>query len=463
MSASCKLGQQLDAAQRQPGIAQATTVQQAAARSSSGGSLCQGSSEHSGRRATKCGQSLQERSSVVPLTCPPKPAQRAQAARLAGWWQPAVACASPHTAGQHGGQCSRPAQPADAEPCACPAGAEAATGPCVEQQVPCPCCSYTCARLPARRPCRDVPLTAAALTPACSACLACLQGDATYLIVTSEGNIESYGLNAVCTHLGCVVPWNKAENKVGGAVCTQGRAGAPAVEGWQGRQPVEQGGEQGGAVCTQGRGPRGGGGEHTQRKKGGRAGQPALWLACMGRAGGLCCAHSLPCLLCHRPHWQLSAASPRPSRPHPSCLPPNLSLLPAPAPPSLIPFSSTYCSSCAPATAASTTLRARRSAALLPCPWPWPTATWWTMWSPSPPGPRLTSAPARPPGGPELAAAELAGRWLSWQASSADARACAPTALRLAAVLASCLAWVVPGRAPQPASSAPPALLPAPL
>lgn len=36
-----------------------------------------------------------------------------------------------------------------------------------------------------------------------------LQGDATYLIVTNEGQIEKYGLNAVCTHLGCVVPWNK--------------------------------------------------------------------------------------------------------------------------------------------------------------------------------------------------------------------------------------------------------------
>mgnify|MGYP001189121388 FL=1 len=28
-----------------------------------------------------------------------------------------------------------------------------------------------------------------------------------------DGGIESYGINAVCTHLGCVVPWNKAENK----------------------------------------------------------------------------------------------------------------------------------------------------------------------------------------------------------------------------------------------------------
>ena len=31
--------------------------------------------------------------------------------------------------------------------------------------------------------------------------------------MTEQGNIESYGINAVCTHLGCVVPWNKAENK----------------------------------------------------------------------------------------------------------------------------------------------------------------------------------------------------------------------------------------------------------
>jgi len=32
------------------------------------------------------------------------------------------------------------------------------------------------------------------------------QGDPTYLIVL-EGAVEKYGLNAVCTHLGCVVPW----------------------------------------------------------------------------------------------------------------------------------------------------------------------------------------------------------------------------------------------------------------
>ncbi|KAJ8907689.1 hypothetical protein NDN08_007796 [Rhodosorus marinus] len=41
-----------------------------------------------------------------------------------------------------------------------------------------------------------------------------LKGDATYLIVNDAGDdLESYGLNAVCTHLGCVVPWNAAEKK----------------------------------------------------------------------------------------------------------------------------------------------------------------------------------------------------------------------------------------------------------
>jgi len=40
-----------------------------------------------------------------------------------------------------------------------------------------------------------------------------LKGDPTYLIVNNEGAIENYGLNAVCTHLGCVVPWVSAENK----------------------------------------------------------------------------------------------------------------------------------------------------------------------------------------------------------------------------------------------------------
>jgi cytochrome b6-f complex iron-sulfur subunit len=40
-----------------------------------------------------------------------------------------------------------------------------------------------------------------------------LKGDPTYIVVTETKEIASYGLNAVCTHLGCVVPWNVAENK----------------------------------------------------------------------------------------------------------------------------------------------------------------------------------------------------------------------------------------------------------
>lgn len=45
-------------------------------------------------------------------------------------------------------------------------------------------------------------------------CVGCLhtlpaaQGDPTYLVVNKEGSLENYGVNAVCTHLGCVVPWN---------------------------------------------------------------------------------------------------------------------------------------------------------------------------------------------------------------------------------------------------------------
>ncbi len=40
-----------------------------------------------------------------------------------------------------------------------------------------------------------------------------LKGDPTYIIVESISSIADFGLNAVCTHLGCVVPWNGAENK----------------------------------------------------------------------------------------------------------------------------------------------------------------------------------------------------------------------------------------------------------
>lgn len=40
-----------------------------------------------------------------------------------------------------------------------------------------------------------------------------LKGDPTYIVVDSKEAISDYGINAVCTHLGCVVPWNAAENK----------------------------------------------------------------------------------------------------------------------------------------------------------------------------------------------------------------------------------------------------------
>jgi cytochrome b6-f complex iron-sulfur subunit len=33
-----------------------------------------------------------------------------------------------------------------------------------------------------------------------------LAGDATYVVI-EDGQIANYGLNAICTHLGCVVPW----------------------------------------------------------------------------------------------------------------------------------------------------------------------------------------------------------------------------------------------------------------
>jgi cytochrome b6-f complex iron-sulfur subunit len=40
-----------------------------------------------------------------------------------------------------------------------------------------------------------------------------LKGDPTYIVIESADAIADYGLNAVCTHLGCVVPWNANENK----------------------------------------------------------------------------------------------------------------------------------------------------------------------------------------------------------------------------------------------------------
>jgi cytochrome b6-f complex iron-sulfur subunit len=39
-----------------------------------------------------------------------------------------------------------------------------------------------------------------------------LKGDAYYLL-TEENGIKDFSLNATCTHLGCVVPWNVSANK----------------------------------------------------------------------------------------------------------------------------------------------------------------------------------------------------------------------------------------------------------
>merc|ERR1719498_2249865 len=40
-----------------------------------------------------------------------------------------------------------------------------------------------------------------------------LKGDPTYIVVNSENQIENYGINAVCTHLGCVVPYNAVDKQ----------------------------------------------------------------------------------------------------------------------------------------------------------------------------------------------------------------------------------------------------------
>ena len=40
-----------------------------------------------------------------------------------------------------------------------------------------------------------------------------LKGDAHYLVTDGDGKLKDFAINAVCTHLGCVVPWNRAANK----------------------------------------------------------------------------------------------------------------------------------------------------------------------------------------------------------------------------------------------------------
>ncbi len=40
-----------------------------------------------------------------------------------------------------------------------------------------------------------------------------LKGDPTYLLVNGEAALAGFGVNAVCTHLGCVVPWDAGKNR----------------------------------------------------------------------------------------------------------------------------------------------------------------------------------------------------------------------------------------------------------
>ncbi|EME32261.1 Cytochrome b6-f complex iron-sulfur subunit, chloroplastic [Galdieria sulphuraria] len=39
------------------------------------------------------------------------------------------------------------------------------------------------------------------------------KGDPHYLIISEDGELRPYSLDAVCTHLGCVVPWEAGENQ----------------------------------------------------------------------------------------------------------------------------------------------------------------------------------------------------------------------------------------------------------
>ncbi|XP_076890225.1 cytochrome b6-f complex iron-sulfur subunit, chloroplastic-like [Bidens hawaiensis] len=40
-----------------------------------------------------------------------------------------------------------------------------------------------------------------------------LKGDPTYLMVENNTSLATYGINAVCTHLWCIVPWNTVKKK----------------------------------------------------------------------------------------------------------------------------------------------------------------------------------------------------------------------------------------------------------
>ncbi|CAN6453314.1 unnamed protein product [Victoria cruziana] len=40
-----------------------------------------------------------------------------------------------------------------------------------------------------------------------------LDGEPTYLILENDKTLAKFAINAICTHLGCIVPWEESENK----------------------------------------------------------------------------------------------------------------------------------------------------------------------------------------------------------------------------------------------------------
>ncbi|KAF3776244.1 Cytochrome b6-f complex iron-sulfur subunit [Nymphaea thermarum] len=40
-----------------------------------------------------------------------------------------------------------------------------------------------------------------------------LDGEPTYLILDNDKTLAKFAINAICTHLGCIVPWEESENK----------------------------------------------------------------------------------------------------------------------------------------------------------------------------------------------------------------------------------------------------------
>ncbi|MEM8503827.1 MAG: cytochrome b6-f complex iron-sulfur subunit [Cyanobacteria bacterium P01_D01_bin.1] len=50
-------------------------------------------------------------------------------------------------------------------------------------------------------------------TPGSKVLVQGLKGDPTYLVVKEDGELENYGISSICTHLGCVVPWNANAGK----------------------------------------------------------------------------------------------------------------------------------------------------------------------------------------------------------------------------------------------------------